>query len=170
MDSQKKEVYQATAEVLGLCLKHFANQDHQIVVLNIVRDQLQKLKKLAGARSQEKFMNCLYMVFQHFPDIVEQFASTFVYDMAHVPKGVCLKQAVEMLQGALPYFRYLSLNCNICRSARRYITLQCVIVVFRVGDNFCKPFAGAQVHISHIFFLLLQKLCKNCSHSQIANP
>ena len=113
MDSQKKEVYQATAEVLGLCLKHFANQDHQIVVLNIVRDQLQKLKKLAGARSQEKFMNCLYMVFQHFPDIVEQFASTFVYDMAHVPKGVCLKQAVEMLQGALPYFRYLSLNCNI---------------------------------------------------------
>jgi len=121
MDSQKKEVYQATAEVLGLCLKYFVNQDHQIVLLNIVRDQLQKLKKLAGARSQEKFMHCLYMVFQHFPDIVQQFASTFVYDMAHVPKGVCLKQAVEMLQGALPYFRYLSLNCRICRSARRYI-------------------------------------------------
>ena len=45
-----------------------------------------------------------------------------------------------------------------------------VIVGFRDGNNFCKTFAGAQVHISHIFFLLLQKLCKNYSHSQIANP
>ena len=27
MDSHKKEVYQASAEVLGLCLKYFANQD-----------------------------------------------------------------------------------------------------------------------------------------------
>ena len=124
MDSQKKEVYQATAEVLGLCLKHFANQDHQIVVLNIVRDQLQKLKKLAGARSQEKFMNCLYMVFQHFPDIVQQFASTFVYDMAHVPKGVCLKQAVEMLQGALPYFRYIEFLARESKSFK--------IIFFRV--------------------------------------
>ena len=145
MDSQKKEVYQATAEVLGLCLKYFVNQDHQIVLLNIVRDQLQKLKKLAGARSQEKFMNCLFMVFQHFPDIVQQFASTFVYDMAHVPKGVCLKQAVEMLQGALPYFRYLFLNCSICRSARRYIRVcNCR---FSGWEQFLQNFAVTLVHM-----------------------
>ena len=99
MDSDKKEVYQAASEVLGLCLKHFANnQDYQKEIKNIVLKQLQKMKKFFGIKPQEKFMSCLYMVFQHFPDIVENFASTFVYDMSHVPKGLSLKQAVEMLQ------------------------------------------------------------------------
>ena len=115
MDSDKKEVYQAASEVLGLCLKHFANnQDYQKEIKNIVLKQLQKMKKFFGTKPQEKFMSCLYMVFQHFPDIVEHFASTFVYDMSHVPKGLSLKQAVEMLQ--VEFYRITEYSKTLIRS------------------------------------------------------
>ena len=54
-------------------------------------------------------------------------------------------------------------------------TFTCHIYVFRDGANFCKAFAKAQVHISHITNaeatsnmtyarVLMQKLFKNCLH------
>ena len=54
-------------------------------------------------------------------------------------------------------------------------------VVFRDGDNFCKAFPEAQVHISHITSgeatsdmtyarVPLRKLCKNCPHPEKPFP
>ena len=59
MDSHKKEVHKAAAEVLGLCLKLLGNDDDKLqnVVLNIIRDQLQKLKKTGkGHKNVFSFM------------------------------------------------------------------------------------------------------------------
>ena len=107
LDSHRKEVYQATAEVCGLSIKYFKEKQLDIeleTLTQMVLSSLTKLQKIPGARAKEKYIHCLYMTFQHYPEIVENFAASFVYSLPQLPQGTPLRQSVEMLKGAMNYF------------------------------------------------------------------
>lgn len=71
------------------------------LVLKVAKTQLSSVQ----SKTKEKFLHCLFMCHQHFPDIAVHYASSFVYNLPQIQRGVALTQCISMLEGALPYFK-----------------------------------------------------------------
>ena len=107
LQCHKKEVFKATAEVMGLYLDYlerYAREDLALA-LDIFSKQFRQLNGTPGARSQEKFMHCLYLCHTAYPKISTHFAPIFVYSLQKIKQPLLRSQGVEMLRGATTYLQ-----------------------------------------------------------------
>lgn len=107
LQCHKKEVFKATAEVMGLYLDHLERHAREdfVLALDIFSKQLRQLNGTPGARSQEKFMHCLYLCHTAYPKISSHFASIFVYSLQKIKQPLLRGQGVELLRGATTYLQ-----------------------------------------------------------------
>ncbi len=102
LDSTKKEINQATAEVLGFALQYYKDNKIESDLHSQVKKCLQNILR-NDAKSKEKFVNCLYKCSTHYNDMAVDFAPTFVYSLSQYSKTP-LTQCLKMLAMSVGYF------------------------------------------------------------------
>ena len=109
LECHKKEVYQATAEVLGLCLQYFkenSREDDLNCCMDVLLKYMGKLQSQPGAKAREKFVHCLYMCYQHFPDIALRFSSIFAYNLSQFSNGETLLFQATSIVSTTKYLKF----------------------------------------------------------------
>jgi hypothetical protein len=77
-----------------------AHSDLVTIVESTVAEMSQLMRQASDAGSHQKFFDCLFHIYKHYPQMVSSFASDFIYNLRQSRfKEESLSQGLEMLLG-----------------------------------------------------------------------
>jgi len=96
-DSRFQAIFQAAAETSGMMLKLLkTNPSFFDQVKNKIDSKLKSLSQTKSMDDQNKFLNILYFIHKHHPEIVKDWMQRFQYTLKN-KSGIVLSQCLEMI-------------------------------------------------------------------------
>ena len=117
LSSHKKHVYTSAANTIGLILKYYDKEETKDMfelAIDTAENKLKDMRKMGWdvATTRARWLDCLHSCYKSYPDIVENFASHFIYGLSRNAKikGDCLTQCLYMMPGAMNFLRKNVIN------------------------------------------------------------